>query len=69
MHVIGERIGCEPLLARRPLPAGDVNQTFADVARAKSRLDYEPQGSIDDGISQFIEWVDKMVTSQGELFS
>ncbi|MEE2918458.1 MAG: NAD-dependent epimerase/dehydratase family protein, partial [Candidatus Neomarinimicrobiota bacterium] len=69
VHVIGERLGCEPILDRQPLPAGDVIQTFADVSRAKSRLDYEPQVSIDDGISQFIEWFDKMVTSHGELFS
>ena len=69
VHVIGERLGCEPILDRHPLPAGDVIQTFADVSRAKSRLDYEPQVSIDDGIYQFIEWFDKMVTSHGELFS
>jgi UDP-glucuronate 4-epimerase len=69
VHVIGERLGCEPILDRHPLPAGDVIQTFADVSRAKSRLDYEPQVRIDDGISQFIEWFDRMVTSHGELFS
>ena len=68
VHVIGERLGCEPIFDRHPLPAGDVIQTFADVSRAKSRLDYEPQVSIDDGISQFIEWFDKMVTSHENCF-
>ncbi|MBC8345103.1 MAG: GDP-mannose 4,6-dehydratase [Candidatus Marinimicrobia bacterium] len=69
VYVIGERSGCDPILDRQPLPAGDVIQTFSDISRAKSRLDYEPHVSIDDGISQFIEWYDDMVTSHGELYS
>jgi len=69
VHVISERVGVEPILDRQELPVGDVIQTFADVTRAKSRLDYDPQISIDDGIRQFVDWYDTMTKSHGELYS
>ncbi len=69
VQVIGERLGCEPVLDRQELPMGDVFQTFADVSRAKSRLNYDPQISIDEGISRFVKWFESMAESHGELFS
>ncbi|MBT3478907.1 MAG: SDR family NAD(P)-dependent oxidoreductase [Candidatus Marinimicrobia bacterium] len=68
VHVIGERVGVDPKLERQALPAGDVLQTFSDVSRAKSRLDYEAQISIDVGVSRFVDWYDEMTESHGELF-
>ncbi|MDP6201509.1 MAG: SDR family NAD(P)-dependent oxidoreductase [Candidatus Marinimicrobia bacterium] len=69
VHVIGEQSGREPILDRQPLPEGDVMQTYADVSRAQSRLDYIPKVSIDDGIRKFIDWFEKMIISHGELYS
>ena len=69
VHVISDRIGYTPVLDRQELPAGDVIQTFADVSRAKSRLDYNPKISIEEGIDQFIDWYDAMTASHGKLYS
>ena len=57
------------LLDPQNLPAGDVQQTFADVSRAKSRLDYMPKISIEDGIYRFVNWYETMMESNGKLFS
>ncbi len=68
VHVIGERVGLDPILDRQELPTGDVQQTFADVSRAKSRLDYMPSISIDEGIDRFVDWYESMLASHGALF-
>ena len=68
VHVIGERMGRDPVLDHRDLPTGDVLQTYADVSRAKSHLDYEPQISIEEGIGQFIDWYDRMAETHGDLY-
>lgn len=41
------------LLAAQP---GDVDQTFADISRAKQKYDYRPKVSIQDGIKRFVAW-------------
>jgi UDP-glucuronate 4-epimerase len=41
---------------RQPLQAGDVTQTFADIAKARRLLGYDPQTQIESGIQKFVEW-------------
>jgi len=41
---------------RQPLQPGDVPQTFADIARARQLLGYNPQTQIETGIKRFVEW-------------
>ncbi len=69
VHVIGERIGVKPTLDRQDLPTGDVQQTFADVSRAQSRLVYEPSISIEAGVGRFVDWYESMLASHGALYS
>ena len=69
VHAIGKRLNIEPELDRQKIPTGDVQQTFADVSRAKSRLNYMPKISIEDGIYQFVNWYETMMESNGKLFS
>lgn len=40
----------------QPLQPGDVQQTFADISKAKRLLKYNPQTPIEDGIRKFIRW-------------
>ncbi len=42
-----------------PMQKGDVYETFADIKKAKSLLNYEPQVSIEEGVSYFVEWFKK----------
>ena len=69
VHIIGNRLNIEPEFDRQKLPTGDMQQTFADVSRAKSRLDYMPKISIEDGIYRFMNWYETVMESNGELFS
>jgi UDP-glucuronate 4-epimerase len=41
---------------RQPLQPGDVTQTFADIAKARRLLGYDPQTQVEKGIEKFVEW-------------
>jgi len=49
-------LGRKAVLDRQPLQPGDVPVTFADISKARARLDYNPRVKIEDGIPKFIEW-------------
>ena len=51
-RVIGQPLTIE----RRPWQAGDVPITCADISRAQEELGYSPKISLDQGLTQFIEW-------------
>ena len=59
--------GCEARVDRRPVPAGDVDRTFADVSRARELLGYEPRVSLDEGLQRFVAWYRKTMLRQDEL--
>jgi len=40
-----------------PMQPGDVDQTYADVSKAKQMLGYNPTTKFADGIGKFIEWL------------
>ena len=40
-----------------PLQPGDVDQTFADISKAKKLLGYNPKTDFDDGVDKFVEWL------------
>lgn len=42
-----------------PMQSGDVNQTYADITKAKEVLGYNPLTSFDNGIKKFVEWYEK----------
>ena len=39
------------------LQPGDVDQTFANISKAKTLLDYEPKTNFRDGVDKFVEWL------------
>jgi UDP-glucuronate 4-epimerase len=52
-------LGKKAQIDRQPTQPGDVPQTFADIAKARRLLNYNPQTQIEDGISLFINWFSK----------
>ncbi len=54
--VIGQSLGIEPEMELLPMQPGDVETTFADVARAREKLDYNPRTPISTGLPIFIDW-------------
>lgn len=39
-----------------PPQPGDVDATYADINRARTKLGFEPKTSIQDGLSRFVSW-------------
>ncbi|MBN1591475.1 MAG: GDP-mannose 4,6-dehydratase [Pirellulales bacterium] len=53
---LGELLGRKPRIDARPAHRADVSKTWADVAKAKKLLDWEPEVSFDKGLPHAIDW-------------
>ena len=49
-------IGKKAILQPKPLPAGDVNATYADISRAKTLLRWKPKINLETGLQQLWKW-------------
>ena len=56
IELIGQALGKEPNIDRQPMQPGDVPITYADINKAREKLDYHPQVKIEEGIPKFVEW-------------
>jgi UDP-glucuronate 4-epimerase len=54
--LLEKSLGKKAVIDRQPLQPGDVPITFADIAKARSRLGYHPQVKIEQGIPKFVDW-------------
>ena len=54
--VIGRELGCEVKMDLLPMQPGDVPATYADIARARAKLGFEPKTPISIGIQHFVKW-------------
>ena len=50
-------LGVEARVERHPEQPGDVPQTWADLAKARRLLDYDPQTDLDTGLAHFAGWL------------
>ena len=46
----------QPQIQHLPMQPGDVDRTYADVSRAAQLLGYEPNVSLEEGLSRFVDW-------------
>ena len=53
-------LGKKAIINHLPQQPGDVEQTYADITKAKDKLGYNPQVLIDVGMGKFIEWFKKV---------
>ncbi|MCX7748525.1 MAG: SDR family NAD(P)-dependent oxidoreductase [Clostridia bacterium] len=56
INVIEHAVGKKAMVKRMPMQPGDVNQTFADIERAKTVLGYQPVTSFKKGVEFFVKW-------------
>jgi UDP-glucuronate 4-epimerase len=49
--------GKKAIVRCEPMQAGDVERTYADVARARKDLGYNPSVPLDEGLRRTVEWV------------
>lgn len=54
---IGATVGRDPVVERHPMQPGDVERTWADLARARAELGYECRTSIREGLAQQWDWL------------
>ncbi len=56
VELLEENLGMKAIIDRQPMQPGDVPVTFADIAKAKQLLNYNPATKIEEGIPKFVEW-------------
>ncbi|MCX5633883.1 MAG: GDP-mannose 4,6-dehydratase [Phycisphaerae bacterium] len=63
---IEKALGKKAIIERRPVPPGDVKQTYADISNGMSKLGYNPKTDISKGLQYFVEWFRKTVKVENE---
>lgn len=56
VSILEESLGKSAEIDRQPNQPGDVRATYADVARARDELGYDPHVSIKEGIKRYVDW-------------
>jgi UDP-glucuronate 4-epimerase len=56
VRLIEELAGNRANLVDKPKPAADVVETYADISKAARLLGYDPQVSVQEGVTAFWEW-------------
>jgi UDP-glucuronate 4-epimerase len=50
-------LGKKAIIERYPMQPGDVNQTCADINKARRELGYEPKTTLEAGLGKFVGWL------------
>ncbi len=64
IELIADALGVEPRIERLPPQPGDVERTYADIAKARRLLGYDPEIPIEEGIPEFVEWFGDQVRTR-----
>lgn len=56
ISLLEQALGKAAVIDRQPAQPGDVPITYADIAKARAKLGYQPQVKIEEGIPKFVEW-------------
>ena len=56
VRVLEKALGRELMIEFQDKQPGDVDQTFADVAKASAFFGYQPQVTLEEGVKQFADW-------------
>ncbi|MCV9386825.1 NAD-dependent epimerase [Reichenbachiella ulvae] len=59
IEVIGKALGKEVKKNFLPMQEGDVVSTYADTSELKKEIGYQPKVSIEEGVSNFVDWYKK----------
>jgi len=57
LDVLYRVTGCTPEIVRHAVQHGDARDTWADLTRARSLLDYAPRTSLEDGLMAEWSWL------------
>ena len=62
IELLENALGTKAVIDRQPAQPGDVPLTFADVSKSRAKLGYRPHIKIEEGISLFIDWLERNAT-------
>jgi UDP-glucuronate 4-epimerase len=65
VRLIEEQAGQRANLIDEPMPAADMEYTYANIDRAKELLDYAPTVSVEQGVQRFWAWYQDAVMGGG----
>ena len=54
---MGKAAARTPAVEHAPVPLGDVDATFADIARAKTELGWQPRVKLEEGLATVVGWL------------
>lgn len=63
VELLEAALGQKAIIEHRPDQPGDVPITYADIAKAKAKLGYDPRIKIEQGIPMFVEWFRRLPNS------
>jgi UDP-glucuronate 4-epimerase len=63
VQIIETAVGKKAIIERLPDQPGDVPRTFADVSKAREKLNYQPKVDVKEGIDRFVDWLNKKAPS------
>jgi UDP-glucuronate 4-epimerase len=56
IRILADNLGIKPQMDLLPMQPGDVAATYADIDRARDKLEFQPKTPMADGIARFVEW-------------
>jgi UDP-glucuronate 4-epimerase len=56
IQLLERELGVKAIQELLPIQPGDVPATYADIRRARTKLGFKPETTIDEGIPKFIRW-------------
>ena len=56
ISLLEKELDTHAVIERQPPQPGDVPQTFADISKARTLLNYQPKTQIEEGLRRFVEW-------------
>jgi UDP-glucuronate 4-epimerase len=62
IRLIENALNKKALLDRKPMQPGDVLKTYADIAKARTEIGYNPQYDMETGIRNFVNWFESAKT-------
>ena len=66
VRLIEGHAGKRSTLIDRPMPAADMEYTYASIDRAAGLLDYSPKVTVEQGVEQFWRWYQHAVLGRSE---
>ncbi|GAB6098757.1 GDP-mannose 4,6-dehydratase [Halanaerocella petrolearia] len=66
INLISSNLGKKAKIKELPEQEGDVPVTYADITKARNKLNYQPQVDIGTGVKKFIDWYQSTKDRLGE---